>query len=206
MVHSWYSLVAFTLIAHSSEAVAQVSTRTPVECRHFVSELEDPVNDSTWHLALVSIYDCPDQLGPTLVNLWRTLPTDSLKRDELYSASAHVHDGYLYHEIVYQAQDNHRPDSLRFSAIGALVTIANPNRLVTVPQIPGVLFSDTGVIVSVGYISHSFVRNGRNPLPSHVRDSVLALLRIISTSDSSAPVRRVARGVYYQLTYAPHSR
>src|SRR5512143_576499 len=201
LARSWYSLAGLLLflVGRPTYALAQRATFTPTQCRRFVAELSNPVNDSTWHSALASIYDCPDELGPSLAALWRALPPDSGKRELLYWASAHVHDDSLYRQLVYQTLNTQSPDSLRFRALEALVTIADPALLITVHRLPG--FSDTLVTVGVGGFSHPFVKRGCNPLPTHVRDSILALLQDLATTDSSSLVRRVAKRARDWLTY-----
>ena len=203
MGHTRHSLVGVLLflLARPSHALGQRATFTPVQCGRFVAELTNPVNDSTWNLALASIYDCPDELGPTLAALWRHLPPDSLKRQLLYWASGHVHDDSLYRQVVYRARDSQSPDSLRFRALEVLVTIADPTLLITVRELPGAIFADTGVTVGIGGFSHTFVRLGRNPIPTNARDSILALFQDLATTDSSARVRRVAKRARDWLVY-----
>ena len=201
--HFGHGLVALVqvFLVRPSNALAQRATFSPAQCRRFVAELSHPVSDSTWHRALASIYDCPDELGPTLAALWRDLPPDSVSRQLLYGASGHVRDDSLYRQVIDQARDHTSPDSLRFRALEVLVTIADSTRLIMVRQIPGVLFTDTGVTVGIGGFSHTFVRYGRNPMPAGARDSILALLHDLATSDSSAQVRRVAKRAREFLLY-----
>ena len=194
--------VGFTiLLARPPHVSAQHAIRTQAECRHFVSELSSPVNDSTWRLALVSLYDCPKDLGSTLAALWRALPSDSVKRDLLYFASSAVRDDSLYRQVVRQARNPANPDSLRFRALEVLVPMVDSSRLILVREAPGVRFSDTGVTVAIGSSSHPFVRYGANHLPASVPDSILALFKDLSVSDASPLVRRVARRAYEWLTY-----
>jgi len=206
MARTWHSLIGLLPLVYRSRGTPQASTRPPTECRHIVSQIAHSADESAWHMAMVSIYDCPDELGPTLSELWRILPSDSMRLHLLYGVSGHVHDAVLYRQIVSRALDSQAPDSLRFAAIGTLVTIIDSSRFMSVQRVAGVLFSDTGVTVSLGHSSHPFIRYGRNPLPRGVRDSVLALLQDLSTRDPSALVRRVARRAREALTYVPRPR
>jgi hypothetical protein len=208
MVRRLHTFVGLLLLALSSCATAQVRGRTTADCRRLASALTDRVTDSTWHTALSSIYDCPDQLGPTLATLWRTLPTDSIRRRQLYFVSAAVRDASLYRELVSQAADTQSPDSLRYHAIEALVTIADSTRLISVNPLPPAGGSGTTAMptVAIGGFSHPFVRGGRNPLPVGVRDSILALLRYLSAADSSPGVKYVARKANDWLIYPSQPR
>lgn len=173
---------------------AQTAGRSPAECRTIVATLAETAPDSAWYRALTSVYDCPDQVGPALVALWRDPPRDSVRRRLVYEVSGHVRDARLFRHVVAVASDTAAPDSLRFRALEALVPWADPRLSIRVR--PERAIPDSGTLrpgVGMGGFSHTFVRYGRTPLPRRVRDSVLAVLRQRGERDPSYAIRYVAR-------------
>jgi hypothetical protein len=193
-----------TLLVLTRPADAQVAGRTAEDCRRFASALTQGTSDSAWHTALTSIYDCPNEVGPTLASLWQELPADSVRRRQLFFVSAHIHDAHLYHRLVAMTRNGGIADSLRFHAIEVLVTLADPALLIEVSPPSGPTIPDSAVLrsrVAIGGVGHPFARKGRHPLPANVRDSVVALLRTLSQTDSSPDLRYVARRAHDWLTY-----
>jgi hypothetical protein len=196
------ALVSLLVLARPADA--QVAGRSAEDCRRFASALTHGTSDSAWHMALASIYDCPNEVGPTLASLWQVLPADSVRRHQLFFVSAHIHDAHLYHQLVAMARNGGIVDSVRFHAIEVLVTVADSTLLIEVSPPLGPAIPDSAVPrsgIAIGGFSHPFARSGRHLLPHDVRDSVVELLRTLSRTDSSPDLRYVARRAHDWLTH-----
>jgi hypothetical protein len=139
---------------------------------------------------MVSIYDCPDHVGPVLGGLWRTPLADSSRQAFVHSVSENVSDRRLFEAVASVFADIARPPWHRLAALAAFVHWADSNAVLAVN--PGIWRAPNGMVVGVapttGFQDHAFLKAGQNPLGPEDRRAIMVRVRQAATGD---PVRAV---------------
>src|SRR5688572_8460699 len=103
---------------------------TPRDCRVQAAALGAEVSDSAWHWALITQYECPKLVGPTLARLWREGPQPGQRQGWLGFVSEHIHSGPLYYAVRSVAADTTLADERRYDALEVLFSWAASPRVI----------------------------------------------------------------------------
>jgi hypothetical protein len=172
----------------------------PVDCPRVAAVVRaDDQADSVWNTALLSLYDCPEEAGRVLGDLWLDSPQDSLQQRRVHAISGDVSDRDLFNAVAHVLADTGRPTWHRLDALGVFVQWADSTAVLGLSQEPW--RAPNGEIVSVtptiGHVppAHTQRRAGRLPLGQEERKQILGLVRRVAEQDPTISVRVVAQYV-----------
>jgi hypothetical protein len=172
----------------------------PVDCPRVAAMVRgNDQPDSVWNTALLSLYDCPEEAGRVLADLWLHSPRDSLRQRRVHAISGNLSDCDLFNAVAYVLADTGRPTWHRLDALGVFVQWADSTAVLAVNQAPW--RAPNGEVVSVtptiGYVppAHTHRRAGQFPLGQDERRQILGLVRRVAEQDPSISLRAVAQYV-----------
>jgi hypothetical protein len=189
------ALLSGAIMACASHSSAVEPWRWPVDCPRLAAFLtSNPPNDSLWTLAMGSIYDCPDHIGPVLGSLWRMQPVDSSRQAFVHRLSENVSDRRLFQAVAGVLADTARPRWHRWAALAAFVHWVDSSAVLAVN--PGTWRAPNGMVIDVtpliGFQTHGFLRAGRNPLGSDDRRAMMPRVHQVAIADPVNSVQGVA--------------
>jgi hypothetical protein len=188
------------LLACATGAAQREPWSWPVDCARIAAVVRgDDETDSVWNSALRGLYDCPENIGKVLGDLWLDSPQDSLRQKRVHAMSGNVSDRELFNAVAHVLTDTSRPTWHRLDALGAFVQWADSTTFLAVNQ--GPWRAPNGEIVSVtptiGFVApaHAPPLAGRSPLGHQERKQILGIVRRVAEQDSTVSVRAVAQYV-----------
>jgi hypothetical protein len=186
-------LLSLTLACATSPwGGGRVHRITPRDCRVQAAALGGDIPDTAWHRALITQYECPKLVGPTLARLWRDGPQPGRRQEWLGFVSEHIHSGPLYHAVLSVAADTTLSNDRRYGALEVLFSWAASPRVIrfgplvlrgvrdSIPTVPA---------VTIGGYTHTFHRTGDPSIPLGFRDSIVAFLRDREQNDPSPRIQ-----------------
>ena len=195
-----YILLLATLLACAARASQREPWSWSVNCPRISALVRaDEQPDSVWNSAMLSLYDCPQEAGNVLGDLWLGPPHDSLRQKRVHTISGNVSDRELFNAVAHVLTDTTRPTWHRLDALGAFVQWADSTALLAVNQ--GPWRAPNGEIVSVtptiGFVppAHTHRRAGRLPMRQEERKQILGIVRQVAEQDPNLPVRAIAQYV-----------
>jgi len=167
-------------------------------CARREAAIESRTGGSGYYLAFNAIQDCPN--GPrVLAEQWASPPSDSVALRLLGQVGANVLDQRVFDAArAVVANEGARRD-VRLAAMDVLVGHYDPclSLWIQVKSLPDA--AGHSVVVWLLQSEHNLRRRGSEPLPSSVRDDVLATLDAAAASGPDSVVHEAARRLAARL-------
>lgn len=180
------SVVAGPLRAQDGEEqAAAVKRRNDCRLAGQVIATGQPRTKAEWARRLIEV--CPEE-GPTFfASRWLSVPGDTNAVVTLLHQSARLKDARIYTQLRRVVLDQSRPEVVRVGAMLVLARYVDPYDAAWFNEVAPPEGEIRYIRVPLGSALHPSIIIGTSPLPTTLRDEVLALLDRVATAQQTEP-------------------